>query len=89
MAKAAKNANVGPMAAVAGAIAGFLGRDLLKQGYKDVLIENGRDIFLASAKTRNVGIYSGRRKLWNNLYVKIKSSQTPLGICASSGTMRI
>lgn len=87
MALQARKANVGPMAAVAGSIAEFLGRDLLKNGYKDVIVENGGDIFLKTRKTRNIGIYAGRSKLWNKLKLKIKPSETPLGICTSSGTI--
>ena len=85
MSRAAKKANVGPMAAVAGAIAQFLGRDLLRKGYKDVIIENGGDIFLKTRKTCKVGIYGGRSKLWKGLRLKIKPEDTPLGICTSSG----
>jgi ApbE superfamily uncharacterized protein (UPF0280 family) len=85
MSRCADKANVGPMAGVAGAIAGFLGRDLLREGYKDVIIENGGDIFLKTVKRRLIGIYSGRSKLWNRLSLKIKPSDTPLGICTSSG----
>jgi ApbE superfamily uncharacterized protein (UPF0280 family) len=87
MSRAAKKANVGPMAAVAGAIAQFLGRDLLRKGYKDVIIENGGDIFLKTRKTCKVGIYGGRSKLWKGLRLKIKPQDTPLGICTSSGTV--
>jgi ApbE superfamily uncharacterized protein (UPF0280 family) len=83
----AKKANVGPMAAVAGAIAEFLGRDLLKKGYKDIIIENGGDIFLKSTKTRAIGIYCGRSKLCNILKLKIRPQDTPIGICTSSGTI--
>ncbi|MDD4893960.1 MAG: UPF0280 family protein [Candidatus Omnitrophica bacterium] len=85
MAQAAKLANVGPMAAVAGAIAEFLGRDLLKKGHKDIIIENGGDIFIAASKARKVGIYAGKSKIWNRLSIQIKSEDTPLGICTSSG----
>jgi len=87
MASSAKKANVGPMATVAGAIAQYLGHDLLKKGYKDVIIENGGDIFLKTAYSRVIGIYAGRSKLWNKLRLKINPSYTPLGICTSSGTM--
>lgn len=87
MSQAAKRASVGPMAAVAGAIAKFLGRDLLRKGYKDVIIENGGDIFLKSNKMRIIGIYAGRSKLWNRLCLKIKPKDTPIGICTSSGTV--
>ena len=87
MAEKAKSVNLGPMSTVAGAIAEFLGRDLLKQGYKDVIIENGGDIFLKTRRARLTGIYSGRSKLWNSLCIKIKPKDTPLGICTSSGTI--
>lgn len=85
MSRAARKANVGPMAAVAGAIAQFLGEDLLKKGYKEVIVENGGDIFLKTVKTRNIRIYAGGSKLWQGLGLKIKSKDTPLGICTSSG----
>ena len=87
MAEEARKANVGPMATVAGAISESLGRDLLKQGYKDVIVENGGDIFLKTRKTRLIGIYSGRSKLWDDLCLKITPKETPLGICTSSGTI--
>jgi len=87
MSEAAKSADVGPMAAVAGTIAEFLGRDLLKNGYKDVIIENGGDVFLASRKSRIIGIYAGKSKLWHNLKIKVKSKFMPMGICTSSGTI--
>jgi ApbE superfamily uncharacterized protein (UPF0280 family) len=87
MSQAARIANVGPMAAVAGAIAQAIGRDLLKAGYKDVIIENGGDIFLASRKPRLVRIYTGSSKLWKGLSLKIKPKDMPLGICTSSGSI--
>jgi ApbE superfamily uncharacterized protein (UPF0280 family) len=85
MAGAAQKARVGPMAAVAGALAQFLGRDLLRKGYKEVIIENGGDIFLKTRKTRRIGIYAGRLQLWNKISLEIKARDTPLGVCASSG----
>ncbi|MFA5144818.1 MAG: UPF0280 family protein [Candidatus Omnitrophota bacterium] len=87
MARCARKAGVGPMAAVAGSIAEFLGRDLLRKGCKNVIIENGGDIFLKTTKPRLIGIYNGRRKLWNRLSLKIRPSDTPIGVCASSGTV--
>ncbi|MFA4843108.1 MAG: UPF0280 family protein [Candidatus Omnitrophota bacterium] len=87
MSEAGKLAFVGPMAAVAGAIAEFLGRDLLKEGYKDVIVENGGDIFIQSRKSRIVRIYTGSPKLWKDLSIKISPKMMPLGICTSSGTV--
>lgn len=87
MAQSAKKASVGPMAAVAGALAEFLGKDLLRKGYKDIIIENGGDIFIVTSKMRKIGIYAGRSRLWNKLCLKIRSEDTPIGICTSSGTV--
>jgi uncharacterized protein len=87
MSLAAKQANVGPMAAVAGAVAQFLGKDLMKHGYKDVIIENGGDIFLKTTKALKIGIYAGRSKLWKGLSLRICPETIPLGICTSSGTV--
>jgi uncharacterized protein len=87
MAAQSKKAGVGPMAAVAGAVAEFLGRDLIRSGYKEVIIENGGDIFMKTARSRRIGLYAGRSKLWNNLALKIMPGDTPLGICTSSGAL--
>lgn len=87
MAKCAKEANVGPMATVAGAIAEFLGKDLLKKSYKNIIIENGGDIFLKTTRLRKIGIYAGKSKLWNGLCLKINPGASPVGICTSSGTI--
>ncbi|MCM8801583.1 MAG: UPF0280 family protein [Candidatus Omnitrophica bacterium] len=87
MAEATKLAEVGPMAGVAGAVAEFLGKDLLKKGYKEVIIENGGDIFLKTSKRRIIQIYTGNKKIWRGLGLKIKPQDTPLGVCTSSGTI--
>jgi len=87
MSRAAKLAHVGPMASVAGAIAQCLGKDLLRRGFKDVIIENGGDIFLKITKACKIGIYAGKSKLWKGLSLKIEPGNTPLGVCASSGTI--
>ncbi|MBU1998898.1 MAG: UPF0280 family protein [Candidatus Omnitrophota bacterium] len=87
MARQAKIAGVGPMAAVAGAIAGFLGRDIFRMGCKDVIIENGGDIYLRATKPRYVNIYAGNSKLSGKIALKIEPQETPLGVCTSSGSV--
>jgi ApbE superfamily uncharacterized protein (UPF0280 family) len=87
MARQAAAANVGPMAAVAGAIAQFVGRDILRKGYTDVIVENGGDIFLRITRGIRVGFYHGKNSVLNSLRLKIKPRNTPLGVCASSGTV--
>jgi len=87
MAASSRKANVGPMATVAGAIAGYVGRDLLRKGAKAVIIENGGDIFLKVTRPIKVGLFAGKKKLLSKLNLKINPQETPLGICASSGTI--
>ena len=86
MAAAGLSAGVGPMAAVAGAMAESVGRELL--GFsKEIIVENGGDIFMASTTDRSVAIYAGGSPLSGRLAIKIKHGDTPLGICTSSGTV--
>ena len=87
MAIAAKKAGVGPMAAVAGAMAEFVGTELLKYS-KQVIIENGGDIFIHSLTPRTVGIYVGEDSPFKGkLTIRIDSPGRNVGVCTSSGTV--
>ena len=86
MIKASEKFDVGPMAAVAGAIAESVGKDLLKFS-DEVIIENGGDIFISSKKNRIIAIYAGSSPLSGKYGIEIKAEDTPLGICTSSGTV--
>ncbi|RJO64924.1 MAG: UPF0280 family protein [Candidatus Omnitrophota bacterium] len=87
MAAQAKKANVGPMAAVAGAIAEAVGKDLLRRGHQEVIVENGGDIFLKIKKPRLIGFYAGVSRFSGSIALKVRPADTPEGICASSGTV--
>jgi ApbE superfamily uncharacterized protein (UPF0280 family) len=86
MARISQLADVGPMAAVAGAIAEAVGRDLLAYS-PEVIVENGGDIFLRTSKKRLVGIYAGQSSFTKSIALEIMPRETPLGICTSSGTV--
>ena len=86
MLKASQLANVGPMASVAGAIAEFVGKDLIPHS-PEVICENGGDIFIASSKERVVGVFAGKSPLSLKVGLLIKPGETPLGVCSSSGTV--
>lgn len=86
MAGAARAAGVGPMAAVAGAFSEYAGRELARRS-KDVIVENGGDIFLRSTRQRRIGIFAGKSVLSNHIALEIRPEDTPLGICTSSGTV--
>jgi ApbE superfamily uncharacterized protein (UPF0280 family) len=86
MVRAARRTGVGPMAAVAGAIAQFVGAELLELS-PELIVENGGDIFLKSKKERMVAIYAGGSPLCGKIGLKIKGAAAPLGVCTSSGTV--
>ena len=86
MSDAGRKARVGPMAAVAGAIAECVGRDLLEFS-PEIIVENGGDIFIKSTRQRVVGIYAGNSPLSGKVGLEIYAGDSPLGICTSSGTI--
>jgi ApbE superfamily uncharacterized protein (UPF0280 family) len=86
MLEAGLKAGVGPMASVAGAIAEFVGLELLHFS-PEIIIENGGDIYLKSLQKRVVGIYAGESPLSGQIGLEIEHQETPLGICTSSGTV--
>jgi ApbE superfamily uncharacterized protein (UPF0280 family) len=86
MMRASGLAGVGPMAAVAGAIAEGVGKDILATA-SDVIIENGGDIFLRMHKDMVVDIFSGKSPLNGKISIKVGKKEMPMGICTSSGTV--
>jgi len=77
---------VGPMASVAGAIAQFVGNDLLDLA-ETLIIENGGDIYLKSKDKLTVSVYAGESPLSYKVNFVVKPEKTPLGICTSSATV--
>ncbi|MFC2031763.1 UPF0280 family protein [Chloroflexota bacterium] len=86
MSEATQGVGMGPMASVAGAIAEFVGRELLPFS-PEIIVENGGDIYLKSSSNRIVGIYAGNSPLTGKVGLEINGEDTPLGICTSSGTV--
>jgi uncharacterized protein len=83
---ASAKAGVGPMAAVAGAMAEHVGCDLLLHT-RNVIIENGGDIYLKSMNDVRVGLFAGRSPLSGRVSIKVRKEEMPLGVCTSSGTV--
>ena len=86
MSESAGKVGVGPMASVAGAIAEFVGNELLAFS-PEIIVENGGDIYLKSLKKRLIGVYAGKSPLTGKIGLEIEGEDTPLGICTSSGTV--
>lgn len=86
MVKAGTVAGVGPMAAVAGAVAEHVGTALLSYS-EEVIVENGGDVFLKLDDPITVGIYAGDSPLSYRLGLHIDPGDNPVSVCTSSGTI--
>jgi len=86
MARAAEACGVGPMAAVAGAVAQRVGEALLAQT-RQVIVENGGDIYLYTRRPRVAAVYAGLSPITGRLGLRITRLEQPVGLCTSSGTV--
>ena len=86
MIRAGQAAGVGPMAAVAGAIAHRVGESLLDIS-RQVVVENGGDVFLSTVSPVVTGIYAGRSPLSLKVGIRVGGDNRAIGICTSSGTV--
>ena len=86
MCQAAERADVGPMAAVAGAISQKAVEAMMEAGCKHCLVDNGGDIAMRTSRTVTVGLYAGEQTP-NYLALEVPATKGILGICTSSGTV--
>ncbi len=88
MLHAAKCAGVGPMAAVAGAFSQEIGEKLKREkNAKEVIVENGGDLYIDVKNEISIGVYAGESSLSNKIGIKFFSDSMPLGVCTSAGTV--
>lgn len=86
MAEAGAHAGVGPMAAVAGALAEHVGQALMPHS-NEVIVENGGDIFLKINEPVTIGIFAGKSPLSMRLGLRFRPKEHPFAVCTSSGTI--
>jgi uncharacterized protein len=87
MAHAAWLVGVGPMAAVAGAMAQCAAEAGLKAGADEVIVENGGDIYLKTTGPVTIGLHTGTSEIGDRLAFSLEADETPISICSSSGKM--
>ncbi len=87
MARAARLVDVGPMAAVAGAMAQCTAEAALQAGAAEAIVENGGDIYLQATEPVTIALDAGTARLANRLAFSLRPEDTPLAICSSSGKM--
>lgn len=84
MAEAGAAAGVGPMAAVAGAVAEHVAR-ALQPFSAEVLVENGGDLYVAGSVARRVLLLAGASPLSGRLAIELPAASLPCAVCTSSG----
>jgi uncharacterized protein len=87
MLAAGSSAGVGPMAAVAGVIAEYVGKALLRHGCQEVMVENGGDIYISRNRDCRVAIFAGQSPLSMRTGIKLAGRSMPIAVCTSSGTV--
>lgn len=85
MLRASERAQVGPMASVAGAIAEYVGRGL---GHRspEIIVENGGDIFLKSARRREIAVVAENSSL-KGIRIALPAVPEGAGVATSAGTL--
>ncbi len=74
---------IGPFSAVAGAIAWYIGKEIIACR-EEVILENGGDLFLKIKEDKRIGLYAGKDFGGGFLTIKIKGRDIPFGIASSS-----
>lgn len=84
MSRVSHKTGIGPMSAVAGAVAKHVA-DFL--GTKDVIVENGGDIYAKATSDMDISVFAGQSPLSEKVGLHIPAAAFPCGICTSSGTV--
>jgi uncharacterized protein len=88
MALLASLAEVGPMAAVAGFFSQGVAAEIIKKfNPKELVIENGGDIFFLLYEELTLSVYAGKSPLSEKIGVVIPATTSPIGVCTSAGTV--
>lgn len=85
MAAAGSKFGVGPMAAVAGAVAEHVG-DALSRECDEVIVENGGDIYIKGSRQVTLSLYAGESSPFTKkVRFRVEPKGGALGVCTSSG----
>lgn len=88
MSAVCKRSEIGPMSAVAGAVAKYTAIELKKKyPYKEIMVENGGDIYIDIKEDIDIAVFAGQSPLSNRVGLHIPASVSPVGVCTSSGTV--
>ena len=85
--KAAEAAEVGPMAALPGALADLATKSMLKVGCRVSVVENGGEVSAASDRDLCVALYAGATLISSKVGLLLKAGDLPAGLATSSATV--
>ena len=86
MSEAGAKAGVGPMAAVAGAVAEYALRAMRAAGATHAVVDNGGDVAMLISRPLTVGIFTGPAKI-RDIGFRLRPRTGIFGVCTSSGTV--
>ena len=88
MSRVSHRTGIGPMSAVAGAVA-LRVADFIKSKFnvKEVIVENGGDIYADANSDMDISVFAGQSPLSEKVGLHIPAAAFPCGICTSSGTV--
>lgn len=87
MAESSILANVGPMAAVAGALADLAVEAMAGLNASIAIVENGGEVSASSKEPFTVGLYAGKNVFSGSMGFRIHPCDSPIGIATSSATI--
>ena len=88
MSAVADKSGIGPMSAVAGAVARKVGETLKAEfEVQEVIVENGGDIYADIIEDIDISVFAGHSPLSEKVGLHLEAAYAPLGICTSSGTV--
>lgn len=83
MIEASEMAGVGPMAAVAGVLADLAVKDMIADGCRVAVVENGGEVYAFSNQPIDIAFVAGNEPLSREMGFRLK--QFPVGVATSSG----
>jgi ApbE superfamily uncharacterized protein (UPF0280 family) len=88
MSQAGFRTRTGPMSSVAGMFAHAIGEKIRHRFLvKELVIENGGDFYLFLKEDLLITVFAGDSPLSEKIGVVVPASETPCGLCTSSGTV--
>lgn len=88
MSEAGRKSGIGPMSAVAGAVAQHIALALQANfDIREIIVENGGDIYADIKEDIDISVFAGQSPLSEKVGLHIEAGEAPLGICTSSGTV--